>query len=71
LSGLLDRQSSKKPKLDDVSASRIELRERIQRLVQRTDLSAHLRGRVRQLIEIDGGRMLRTIGVPAPFDRRP
>src|SRR4029079_12898841 len=70
LRGLSDGQSPKDPKRDDVSWSRIDLRERVQRLVQRADLSAHLRSRVRQTVEVDCGRVLRTISVPAPFGRR-
>jgi hypothetical protein len=70
LSGLFDRHPSKEPKLDHVSSSRIELRKHVERIVQRTDLSTHLRGRVRQLVEIDCRRVLRPINVPASFDRR-
>src|SRR4029453_17672975 len=70
MTGLFDAQPAKEAKLDDLSSSRIDPRQRVQRMVQRADLSAHLRARRWQIVEIDCGCMLRTICLPAAFDRR-
>jgi len=70
LTGFFDGQASEKPELHDLSPSRIDLGQRVQRFVQRADLRADLGTRARQIVEIDCGRMLGAIGLPTAFDGR-